>query len=202
MIDIEVTVTSSRGGSGTPTHLRWAAIIAVVLVACQSASAPVPSRSAGTSPPTAASTASAFELPPFSTWTKFTSADGRYEASFPGQPKYVQQGDLHGDGWVTPACCGFFGVVWADIPGLSASDPKSVYDAPGIVSADMTLVSSRDILVAGHAGREYTMNGIHGIVIERVLIVGDRLFKWNAGGANGAALQAFLDSFQPTIPSP
>jgi hypothetical protein len=150
---------------------------------------------------------------PTSAWTTFTSADGKFSASFPGRPTHTSKppptagaGAVQIDTWRSADKQSIYQVSYVDFPSgsLSTQDPKIAFDrSQGGVIADFTkgsLITSLDIAVDGHPGREFTFSSGSEIITERMCLVGDRLYNWVGLSAQPTNGNTFLHSFRLTSP--
>jgi hypothetical protein len=151
---------------------------------------------------------------PTSAWTTFTSVDGRFSASFPGPPTHTSKppptagaGAVQIDTWRSSDKQSIYHVSYVDFPSgsLSNQDPKIAFDrSQSGVIADFTkgtLITSLDIRVDGHPGREFTFSTSNGVIItERICLVGDRLYNWVGLSAQPTNGNTFLHSFRLTSP--
>jgi hypothetical protein len=147
-------------------------------------------------------------LPPVATWATFTSPDGQFAVSFPGQPKFSSQPHATANSttlvqtytW-SPDANAALAASSASYPSgsLSALDPIALLDSAenGVLANDGgTLLASRNLSMCGGVGREFVDRTRGSTSTVRLCIVGDRLFSEIAGGVDAAGTQAFFDSFR------
>ena len=159
------------------------------------------------SPPRPAPTSiSASVVPPFSTWVSFDSPEGRFSASFPGQPDHSSHpGTIAGAdvtkevfAWPPTDAAVRFDIAYVDYPAgsLSALPPETVFAniERGITTSGWTILASRDI-GGSYPGHEFTMTQEGKQTTLRSWIVGDREYEVGAIGESPDT-EAFLDSFQ------
>jgi hypothetical protein len=134
---------------------------------------------------------------PRTTAPTYTSAEGRYSASFPDQPTHS---DDQYDWWASPDESVVLAVGWSDYPTgyFSTHDLTAAYDEKlrQLTTQSVTVTASEDISVQGHPGREVSLdlgNGRSGTA--RMVFVDGRLYIALAVGATDADGKAFLDSF-------
>jgi len=159
-------------------------------------------------------------------WVVYTPADGSFSMAFPGQPyeeavwRDLEDGSQYLDrevGWVTSnRLTGYWANVWEYPSGwFAGKDPKAEYDRMQALAVEVVsgmLESSEDVVVAGYPARTFrliapardcppeTQPPCPGLVVKRMIIVGDRVYTQDVATSEGTDIPLFFDSFQLSSP--
>jgi hypothetical protein len=142
-------------------------------------------------------------------WQTYTSHEGGYSVSLPGRPqedfrrvpgqfksvlvRYVAA--------QAPDGSGVYGVGYTDLPA-AVSDPYAPLQRMEAIAAALKgrLVSSSDVTVDGHPGREYQVQRDRAVTTLRAFVVGRRLYQLmvtSSTGDNGDGQRGrFMASFR------
>jgi hypothetical protein len=150
------------------------------------------------------------------TWKEFTSKEGRFTVSFPGDPKEMKESEktpvgvleIHGLGMDFPKEKGAYGVIYFDMPGVIPDQPgvaeKFLEAIPQQVKAGVrgATISGpiKKITQDGYPGQELNLDlPEKEIAIVRLYLVKNRWYRIIVGGpkefVSSPEAQRFLDSF-------
>jgi tetratricopeptide (TPR) repeat protein len=146
----------------------------------------------------------------------FTSEEGRFKISLPGNPKGEFQtfeiGSQRMDAYMFtwPTAFGQYQVKYADFP-VAFNEPSLIkYTLDGVrkrlvSKGDVRLLSETDISLDGYTGREFKVATPNGLFIGRALLVGKRLYQLIAfiqadKQSQEASVIEILDSFKLITP--
>lgn len=148
----------------------------------------------------------------------FTSAEGDYSATFPGEPTPQTQAQPLPDGSSVDVVFatyevddGFMATARAQYPdGYVLDVPVALQGAQdqALANVGATLIESQDITLQGRPGREFsgsvTSNGVEGTVLQRVFLDGLVIYQQIFTGAGEVTftdpeLATFFESFAFTI---
>jgi hypothetical protein len=153
-------------------------------------------------------------LQPEQSWVTYAAPDASFSVAFPGEP-YEESSTIdrpgsppytdHEVGWVASDRSHGYWLNYFDYPAgsMSGVNPKAAYDSAqsnAIDAVGATSIDTKDIVLDGHPGREYTALAEGVTTTVRMYLVGDRLYKLdtNSPHPDASEIAAFFNSFQLT----